>query len=324
MAILQVLKHLPQVLKKSVSEFISDEGMKLAASLSYYTIFSIAPFLLIVISIAGAAFGQEAVEGRVYGQIQQLIGQEAAVQIQNIIANVRLRDSGVWGIVIGAAILLIGASSVFTEIQGSVNYIWSIRTKPRKGWLKLLLDRLLSFSLVVGIGFILLVSLIVNSLMDALYERLERLFRDSSVHLLYLGNLASVFLVITALFTVIFKVLPDAKIGWKDSIAGATFTTVLFIIGKFLIGLYIGNSRLGAIYGTVASVFVILVWVYYTSIILYFGAEFTKVYSRDIGNGIKPGDQAVYIIKTESKELPSLRTAVKTDPRPGKIVLRKK
>jgi membrane protein len=316
-------KALPHVLKKTFSEFMSDDGMKLSASLSYYTIFSIAPFLLVIISIAGAAFGQEAVEGRVYGQIRQLIGPEAAVQIQNIIANVRLKDSGIWGIVIGSVILIIGASSVFTEIQGSVNYIWSIRTKPRKGLLKLLLDRLLSFSLVIGIGFILLVSLIINSLMDALYGRLENLFRDSSVHLLYITNLVSVLLVITTLFTIIFKVLPDAKIAWKDSITGAFFTTLLFVIGKFLIGLYIGNSKLGSTYGTVASVFVIMIWVYYTSIILYFGAEFTKVYSRELGKGIKPGEQAVYIIKTESKELPSLRGAVKTDPRPAKIELRK-
>ena len=310
------------VLKKAGSEFNSDEGFKLSASLSYYTIFSIAPFLVIVISIASFAFGREAAEGRVYGQIKQLVGPQAALQIQEIIRNVQLKDHGVWGFIIGLVLLVIGATSVFTEIQGSINYTWSIRTKPRKGLLKLVLDRLLSFSLIVGIGFILLVSLVINSLMDALYGRLEKLFPDSSVHLLYGINLAAVFLVITVLFTVVFKVLPDARIAWKDSVVGAAFTAVLFIIGKFLIGLYIGNSQLGATYGTVASIFVILVWVYYTSIILYFGSEFTKVYSRDLGKGIKPSAQAVYIIKTESKELPSLRTAVKADPSARKIVPR--
>ena len=312
------------ILKKTISEFNNDEGMKLSASLSYYTIFSIAPFLVIVISVAGLVFGREAVEGRVYGQIKTLIGSDAAVQIQNIIANVQLKDHGLWGLIVGGVILIIGATSVFTEIQGSVNYIWSIRTKPRKGILKLVIDRLVSFSLIVGIGFILLVSLIINSLMDALYNRLERMFPNSSVHLLYAVNLVAIFIVIAALFTVMFKVLPDAKIEWKNSIIGASFTSVLFIIGKFLIGLYIGNSQLGQTYGTVASIFAILVWVYYTSIILYLGAEFTKVYSREMSNGIKPGDQAVYIIKTESKELPSLRSAVKTDPKPGKIEKRKR
>ncbi|MBV9987975.1 MAG: YihY/virulence factor BrkB family protein [Chitinophagaceae bacterium] len=310
-------------LKKAAGEFNDDEGFKLSASLSYYTIFSIAPFLLIVISIASAAFRRESVETRVYGQIRQLVGPQAAASVQEIITNVQLKDQGVWGLIIGVAVLIVGATSVFTEIQGSINYIWSIRTKPRKGLIKLLLDRLLSFSLIIGVGFILLVSLVINSLMDAVHTRLEAMFKDSSVHLLYAINLAAIFIVITLLFTIIYKVLPDAKINWKDSTVGAAFTAVLFIIGKFLIGLYIGNSSLGATYGTVASVFVILVWIYYTSIILYFGAEFTKVYSRDIGKGIKPSAQAVYIVKSETKELPSLRAPVKSDPKPGRVTTKK-
>jgi membrane protein len=306
------------VLKKSAHEFNDDEGFKLSASLSYYTIFSVAPFLLIVISIASFLFRRESVENRVYGQVRQMVGSDAASQIQDIITNVQIKDHGVWGIIIGAAVLIIGATSVFTEIQGSINYMWSIKTKPKKSILKLVLDRLLSFSLIIGIGFILLVSLVINSLMDAVYGRLEAMFPDSSVHLLYSVNLVAIFIVISLLFTVMYKVLPDAKISWKDSMVGAAFTAVLFILGKFLIGLYIGNSSLGATYGTVASVFVILVWIYYTSIILYFGAEFTKVYSRDMGKGIKPTSQAVYIVKTESKELPSLRAPVKSDPKPGR------
>jgi membrane protein len=268
---------------------------------------------VIIISIASVAFGKEAVEGKVYGQIKRLIGPEAALQIQNIIANVQLKDHGIWGVVIGAIVLILGATGVFTEIQGSINYIWSIKTKPKKGLLKLVIDRLVSFSLVIGIGFILLVSLIINSLMDILYARLERLFADTSVHLLYVANLVIIFAVITALFTIMFKVLPDAVIRWKDSMVGAALTAFLFIIGKFLIGLYIGNSNLGATYGTVASVFVILVWVYYTSIILYFGAEFTKIYAREQGNGIRPDDQGVYIIKTESKELPRTKKVRKDE-----------
>lgn len=314
----RMAKILP-LLKKAAGEFNNDEGLKLSASLSYYTIFSVAPFLVIIISIASLAFGREAVEGRVYGQIKQLIGPDAALQIQQIIANVQIKDHGVWGIVIGGLILIIGATGVFTEIQGSINYIWSIKTKPRRGLLKLVVDRLLSFSLVVGIGFILLVSLVINSLMDALHDKLLKLLPDSSVNLLYVANFVSIFIVISIMFTVIYKVLPDAIIAWRDSITGAAFTAILFIIGKFLIGLYIGNSRLGATYGTVASIFVILVWIYYTSIILYFGAEFTKVYSRDMSKGIKPSEQAVYIIKTETKELPGVRKAVTKDPKSAKV-----
>jgi membrane protein len=320
---MKIRSALPGMLKRTVYEFIDDDGTRLSASLSYYTIFSIAPFLVVIISIASVVFGREAVEGKVYGQIQRLIGPDAALQIQNIIANIQLKDHGVWGLIIGTAILIIGATGVFTEIQGSINYIWSIKAKPKKGLLKLIIDRVISFSLVVGMGFILMVSLIVNSLMDLLYVRIERMFMDTSVHLVYALNLFIIFVVITGLFTIIFKVLPDAKIEWKDSMFGAAFTAILFMIGKLIIGLYIGNSKLGATYGAVASIFVMLLWIYYTSMILYLGAEFTKLYSRELGSGIKPDDQAVYIIKTESKELPSLRAAQKHDPQPAKITLRK-
>jgi membrane protein len=292
------------ILKRTFISFDEDEGMKLSASLSYYTLFSIAPFLVIVIAVASSAFGREAVEGKVYYQISNLVGHDAALQVQNIMANVQLKDQGVWGTIIGSIILILGATGVFTEIQGSINYIWSVRAKPKKGLLKLIINRLISFSLVVSVGFILLVSLLLNSLMDIFYARLEHMFTSISVQILYVLNMGLIFGITTLLFTFIFKVLPDATIRWKDSVTGAAFTAFLFLIGKLLIGLYIGNSRLGTTYGTAASIIVILVWIYYTSIILYFGAEFTKIYSRELGISIRPSEQAVYIIKTESKEIP--------------------
>lgn len=297
-----------RMLKQSAQSFSDDDAIKLSASLSYSTIFAIAPFLVIVIGLASTVFGKEAVQGRVYYQIKSLIGPDAAAQVQTIIANVELKDQGIWGTIIGSVLLIIAATGVFTEIQGSINYMWGIKAKPKKGLVKLLVNRLISFSLVVSIGFILLVSLILNSLMDVFYDRLLRLFNDTSVDILYGVNIVIIFAIITLLFTVMFKILPDAKIRWKDSMAGAAFTAVLFIIGKFLIGFYIGNSKLGATYGTAASIVVILLWVYYTSIILYFGAEFTKIRSRELGTGIAPSEQAVYIIKTESKEIPTANT----------------
>jgi membrane protein len=297
------------ILKRSAISFSDDDGMKLSASLAYSTIFAIAPFLVIIISLAGSVFGIEAVRGNVYGQIKDLIGPEAAIQVQTIIANVELKDQSLWGTIIGGVILIITATGVFTEIQGSINYMWGIKAKPKKGLLKLIINRLISFSLVVSIGFILLVSLLLNSLMDIFYARLKNMFSNTSVDLLYALNIIFIFLVISGLFTIMFKVLPDAKIRWKDSMAGASFTAILFIIGKFLIGFYIGNSKLGATYGTAASIVVILLWVYYTSIILYFGAEYTKIHSREVGAGIEPDEQAVYIIKTESRELNPLPKA---------------
>jgi membrane protein len=292
------------ILKRSAQAFNDDDAMKLSASLSYSTIFAIAPFLVIVISLAATVFGKEAVQGKVYYQMSGLIGKDAALQIQNIIANVELKNQGIWGTIIGGFVLIITATGVFTEIQSSINYMWGIKAKPKKGLLKLLVNRLISFSLVVSIGFILLVSLLLNSFMDAFYAQLQRMFNHTSVALLYGVNLILIFGIITILFGVMFKILPDAKIRWKDSLVGAAFTAVLFIIGKFLIGFYIGNSKLGATYGTAASIVVTLLWVYYTSIILYFGAEFTRIRSEEIGNGILPGEQAVFIIKTETREIP--------------------
>jgi membrane protein len=181
--------------------------------------------------------------------------------------------------------------------------MWSIQAKPKKGWLKLLMNRLLSFSLIIAFGFISLVSLVVNSLMDLLSSYLKQYFSNFTVYFFYALNLLLTLAAVTLLFTIIFKVLPDAIIRWKDAFVGAVFTGLLFILGKFLIGIYLGNSNISATYGAAASIVVILVWVYYSSIILYFGAEFTEVYARDYGGKLRPSDTAVYILKREVREL---------------------
>lgn len=291
------------IFKQAAGEFMSDNAMKLSASLSYYTIFSLGPMLIIIISFAGIFFGKDAVEGKIYGQIKGLIGPDAALQIQDIIANIQHTGSGITGAIIGIVILLLGATGVFNEIQSSINYIWSIRSKPEKGWLKLLVDRLISFSLVISCGFILLVSLLLNALMELLSDQLKSYFADITVVLFYILNLALIMLVITTLFAIIFKVLPDANIRWRDALTGAAFTAFLFLAGKLLIGLYLGNSNIGITYGAAGSVVVILLWVYYSSMILYFGAEFTKIYAIRHGAGIIPHKTAVFIIKQESKEI---------------------
>jgi membrane protein len=291
-----------KLLSRATGEFLTDNGIKLSASLSYYTIFSMGPMLVVIISFAGIFFGREAVEGKIYGQIKGLIGSEAAIQIQDIIASIQKTRDSVTGAIIGIIILLIGATGVFTEIQSSINYIWSIRAKPKKGFLKFLKDRLISFSLVISCGFILLVSLIVNALTELLNDRLKNYFEDVAVVVFYILNIIIIFVIITVLFAIIFKVLPDAKIRWKDALVGSSFTSIFFLIGKFLIGLYLGNSNLGLTFGAAASIIIILTWVYYSSIILFFGAEFTKVYAIENGAGIIPKDTAVFIIKSESKE----------------------
>jgi membrane protein len=291
------------ILRQAVDDFLNDHGMKLSASLSYYTIFSLGPVLMIVIALAGIFFGREAVQGKIYYQINGLVGNDAALQIQEIIKNIEKSQDSSSGAIFGVVVLLIGATGVFTEIQDSINYIWSVKAKPKRGYVKLLFNRFISFSLIVGFGFILMVSLVLHALIDLLYEKLVQYFADSILFLFQGINYLLLFGIISVLFAIIFKVLPDAKIRWRDAYVGAAFTSVLFLIGKFAIGFYIGNSDVSVTFGAAASIIVLLVWVYYTSIILFFGAEFTKVYTLNFGGGIVPDDTAVFIIKQESKEL---------------------
>lgn len=296
-----------RILTKAGKEFFADNGIKLSASLSYYTIFSIGPVLIIIISLAGIFFGREAVQGKIYYQINGLVGNSAAMQIQEIIQNIEKSQLSASGAVIGVIVLIIGATGVFTEIQDSINYIWAIKAKPKRGLLHLLTNRLISFSLIISFGFILLVSLIVNAFVELMQERLTQFFDAASVYIFRGINYVILYVIITSLFAIIFKVLPDAKINWKDSFIGAAFTAILFLVGKFLIGYYLSHSNIGMTYGAAASIVLLLLWVYYTSIILYFGAEFTKVYTIEHGGGIEPDQAAVFIVKQETRELASRR-----------------
>ena len=289
-------------------EGFSDDGcMKLAASLSYYTIFAVAPLLIVIISLVGSIFGRDSVQGRVYEQIRVLVGSDAALQIQSIIANLQQTHNTALGTIIGVAILFVGATGVFTEIQSSINYIWSVKAKPKKGWLKYLINRALSFSLVLALGFLLIVSLIASTVLSVLSNKLIAYFPVYTVYLLNTLNLILLLVSITSLFMVIYKVLPDAVISWRDALVGAIFTSLLFMAGRYIIGIYLGRSNLGVTYGTAASIVVILTWVYYSSIILYFGAEFTKAFALESGHGIRTKSTAVFIIKREEKEIPQSR-----------------
>lgn len=285
------------LLKDTFSGFLEDDGLKLAASLSYYTIFSLPPLLIIIISLSGFFFGAEAVRGELFGQINGLVGNAAALQIQEIIKNVKLSHSSAFATTFGVIILLIGASGVFVEIQDSINFIWGLKAKPKRGLIKFIKNRLMSFSMIGSVGFLLLVGLIINSLMDLLNTRLAVYFPVDTVYLVYTFNLLIVFSIITLLFTIIFKTLPDGKLALHDCLIGASFTTVLFMIGKFAIGAYLGRSAIGSWYGAAGSVILVLVWVYYSAIILYFGAEFTRAYAENHGKKIIPNEYAVKIIK---------------------------
>ncbi|MDX6188249.1 YihY/virulence factor BrkB family protein [Flavobacterium sp. Fl-318] len=285
------------LLKDTFLEFNEDNAIKLSASLSYYTLFALPPLLIIIITICGFFFGEEAVTGELYGQINRLVGNDAAIQIQEAIKNVQLSDSNVFITVFGVVMLLIGASGVFAEIQSSINFIWGLRAKPNKGLKKFIQNRIMSFSMIASVGFLMLVSLMLNTVLDLLNSRLKLYFPESTVYLFYVINLVLVLASITLLFAIIFRTLPDGVIKWKDAFIGASCTAALFMIGKFAIGFYLGSSTIASVYGAAGSVIIILVWVYYSAIILYFGAEFTKVYAKSYGGQIVPNEYSVEIKK---------------------------
>lgn len=293
------LKKFPKVLITTFKAFGEDKGMKLSASLAYYTIFSMGPLLLLLISLAGIFLGESAIEGKVFNELKGLLGANAAAQIQDIIKNIQLSGGGNFALAISIVTLVVGATTVFIEIQDSLNMIWELKAKPKRGWVAFLKNRLVSSSLIISLGFLLVVSLLVNAVIQALMDKLARHFSALTEILLVGINIAVTFIVITVLFGIIFKFLPDAKIKWKHVRAGAMFTAVLFMIGRYLIGLYIQFSATESTYGAAGSLIIILLWIYYSAVILYIGAEFTQVYTEAYGGTIEPAEYAVHIKREE-------------------------
>jgi membrane protein len=288
-------RDLPQLLKEAASEWIEDGAMRLSASLAYYAIFSLAPLLVIVISIAGLVFGEEAARGQIAQQISALAGARAGEAIQATVqASASERTTGVLATIIGLVVLLFGASTVFAELKDALNTIWGVTVKPGRAFFTLVHDRFLSFSIVLAIGFLLLVSLVLSAVLAALGKYMSARLPLPAAVWQACDFLVS-FAVISALFAMIFKMLPNVRIGWRDVRIGAVGTALLFTIGKFLIGLYLGTSTIASSFGAAGSVVIVLVWIYYSSCILFFGAEFTKVYARKFGSGIVPNSRAVLV-----------------------------
>lgn len=286
-------KGIWEVLKNAFSGFSDDKVTKLSGSLAYYTVFSMGPLLVLIISLCGLFLGREAVEGKIFGVLVGFVGQDTAASLQEIIKNASLGGKSNIAAIVGGITLLIGATSMFAEIQDSINGIWGLKPKPKRGWLKMLQNRFLSFSVIISLGFLLLVSLGVSGVIDAISGRLQAAYPDVTVVVFYIINVLITLIVTTIIFAVIFKVLPDAQIKWRDVITGSLVTAVLFMIGKFGISIYVSQSKVGSTYGAAGSLVVLLVWVYYSSIILYFGAEFTKAYAVKFGSEIHPNHYAV-------------------------------
>ena len=293
------IKNLKEILRDTFYSFGQDKIMKLSAALAYYTIFSMAPLLVVIISLSSMFFSREAIEGEVYGALINFIGSDSAIQVQNLIKNTALQNKSTLALIISVGVLLLGATSIFSEIQDSINIIWGLKAKPKKNWVKYLQNRFLSFSVIVSLGFLLLVSLLLSSVFEIISKNLSTSFPETTIILFYAINLLLTIVISTIVIGTIFKVLPDAKIAWKDIMAGSIVTAVLFLIGKFAISFYITKTDIGSAFGAAGSLIVLLVWAYYSAVILYLGAEFTKVFAIKFGNKILPNNYAVKIEQVE-------------------------
>jgi membrane protein len=290
------IKAIPKLLQDTLDQFIRDNVLRLAAALSYYTVFSLPPLLVIVLAIVGSVFGREAAQGKIRHEMQGLVGDQAATAVQALIENAAARSNHGLAALAGVLILIFGATGVFTQIQAALNTIWGVKPAPRRRgrvW-SFLAKRLLSFGMVVGIGFMLLVSLVVSAALSAfgayLDLHLQRWFVSSVLEVL---NFVLSFGVTTCLIAAMYTVLPDAKIPFREVWFGAVITSLLFAVGKTVIGVYLGRTDPGSAYGAAGSLAIVLVWIYYSSIVLFLGAEFTQVFARWRGWRFAPEEHAV-------------------------------
>lgn len=286
------MKDLWDTIRQTGTEFFDDNVPRLSAALAYYSIFSLAPLLLIAVSIAGIFFGDDAASGVLDDQLKSRMGDAAAATVQEMLANTRKPADNLLATLTGLVLLVIGAGGVFGQLQDALNTVWGISPKPGRGLKGILKDRFLSFSMVLGIGFLLLTSLALSAFLQGASDFVARVL---PLHPLFWSGLSAIlsFLVITTLFAAILKILPDAEIGWRDVVEGAVFTSVLFALGKFALGWYLGREATSSSYGSAGSLVLILLWVYYSSTILLLGAEFTQVHANRRGRHIRPSTGAV-------------------------------
>jgi membrane protein len=290
------LRTILELFKTAFSEWNEDHASRLAAALAYYAAVSLAPLLIILLGIAGLAFGQEAAAGQLRGQIQDLIGPQSAEVVQDIINYANMPAAGIVSSAAGIVVLLLGASGVFGALQDGLNAVWEVTPGPDRGIIGIVRDRFLSLTMVLGVGFLLLVSLVASAVLAGIGKYVSGAL-PLPLFLLNVINAVVSFAVVAVLFALIYKVLPDVQIAWGDVWIGATITSLLFTIGKFVIGLYLGRSSLANAYGAAGSLVIILIWIYYSAQILFFGAELTQVYANKFGSRIRPAGNARSIVK---------------------------
>jgi membrane protein len=291
------------ITKATAKEWIKADPFRQSAVVAYYAVFSIPALLVIVIAIAGLVFGQEAVQGEISEQIKGALGHDTAESVENIIAKVSEQKSSVIATIIGIVMLIVGSTAVFSELQTSLNQIWEVKVIAKKKWLKTIKNKLFSFGLVLSLGFLMLASLVLTAALEALGGLIKDRLPDFIPFVLKILNFLLSFGVITILFALIFKVLPDAKIRLRDVWIGAMTTTLLFILGKFGLGIYFAKANPGSAYGAAGSVVLIMLWVSYSCMILFFGAEFTKQYATFHGHKLQPTAESRIIEQPDPKAI---------------------
>jgi membrane protein len=287
----KLLSNLPSLLRLSYQSWKEDKASRLSAALAYYTIFSLAPLLIIVIAITGLFWQQQAIHQQVMNQIQSLVGPDGAKFVSDLLTSASNPARGITATIIGIITLVLGALGVFNELHNALNTVWEVEEEETKGFFqsvkRIIFDRFLSFAMIWGIGFLLLVSLLISAGLSAVQTSIGNAIPLSEI-VLQIANLVISIGVITVLFALIYKFLPDAEIAWRDVWLGAFVTAIFFSLGKLLIGIYLGNSAIASSFGAAGSLVLLLVWIYYSAQILFFGAEFTQVYANNYGSKILP------------------------------------
>jgi membrane protein len=297
-------RHVLGLLKETWGAWVEHKAPRLGAALAFYTVFALAPMFVIILAIAGLWFGEEAARRQLFDQLYGLVGTEGGEAIQAIVAAADKPKTGAWATLVAAVTLFVGATGVFVELQDALNTVWNVRREPGRSLRSFIRDRLLSFAMVLAIGFLLLVSLVVNALLAALGKFMSGLIPGQEILWQMINFLISLG-VITLLFAMIFKVLPDVRIAWHDVWIGAVITAVLFNVGKLLLGLYLGKSTVASAYGAAGSLVILLLWVYYSSQILFWGAEFTRVYALKFGSHLRPVPGAQFVTVKEIRGSPA-------------------
>jgi len=292
------MKHAFDLLQQAAWDWFDDQAPTLGAAVAYYTVFSLAPLFIIAVAIAGLIFGREAAQGQIFEQLRVLIGETSAAAVEDVVESADSEPvTGVFATIVGFLALIIGASGVFAQLQASLNAIWRVEPKPGRGLWGLIQDRVLSFGFILIVGFLLLISLILTAIIAFIGEWFGGLVPGIETLIQILNAILSL-AIITLLFAMIFKFLPDVKIAWRDVWIGALITAALFTAGKEVLGLYLGKTGVASSYGAAGSLIVLLLWVYYSAQILFFGAEFTKAYANKFGSRVIPAENAVAVTKS--------------------------